>query len=83
MSLLFAATYPERVQSLVMYGAMARSALELPDHPWGFTAEEKALISKRSKVIGVKGRWQMFFGEIADIPGFRDLYGRYQRTSAV
>ena len=43
MSLLFAATYPKRVQSLVMYGTMARFSQELPDHPWGFTAEEKAL----------------------------------------
>ena len=42
MSLLFAATYPERVQSLVMYGALARFSQELPDYPWGFTAEEKA-----------------------------------------
>lgn len=25
---------------------------------------------------------ELFFGEIADIPGFRDLYGRYQRVSA-
>ena len=33
MSLLFAATYPERVQSLVMYGTMARFSQELPDYP--------------------------------------------------
>ena len=83
MSLLFAATYPERVQSLVIYGAMARFSSELPDHPWGFTAEEKAL-----HLEDIESHWgegalaELFFNEIADIPGFRDYYGRYQRTSA-
>jgi pimeloyl-ACP methyl ester carboxylesterase/class 3 adenylate cyclase len=84
MSLLFAATYPERVRSLVMYGTMARFSRELPDHPWGFTAEEKAV-----HLEDIESHWgegalaEVFFGAaIADIPGFRDLYGRYQRTSA-
>ena len=36
MSILFAATYPERVQSLALYGTLARFTPELPDHPWGF-----------------------------------------------
>ena len=83
MSLLFAATYPDRVQSLVIYGAMARFSQELPEHPWGFTAEEKAL-----HLEDIESHWgegalaEVFFNEIADIPGFRDYYGRYQRTSA-
>jgi pimeloyl-ACP methyl ester carboxylesterase len=34
MSTLFAATYPERVSSLVLYGTYARM-LEAPDFPWG------------------------------------------------
>ena len=83
MSLLFAATYPDRVQSLVIYGAMARFSQELPEHPWGFTAEEKAL-----HLEDIESHWgegalaEVFFNEIADVPGFRDYYGRYQRTSA-
>lgn len=83
MSLLFAATYPERVHSLVMYGAVARFSQEAPDWPWGFTAEEKAV-----HLDAIENHWgegalaELFFGEIADIPGFRELYGRYQRTSA-
>ena len=83
MSLLFAATYPERVHSLVMYGVSARFSQELPDYPWGFTAEEKA-----EHLEAIESHWgegalaELFFGEIADIPGFRDLYGRYQRVSA-
>ena len=83
MSLLFAATYPDRVQSLVIYGAMARFSQELPEHPWGFTAEEKAL-----HLEDIESHWgegalaEVFFNEIADVPGFRDYYGRYQRISA-
>jgi pimeloyl-ACP methyl ester carboxylesterase/class 3 adenylate cyclase len=83
MSLLFAATYPERVQSLVMYGVVARFSQELPDYPWGFTAKEMA-----EHLEAIENHWgegalaELFFGELADIPGFRDLYGRYQRVSA-
>jgi class 3 adenylate cyclase len=83
MSLLFAATYPERVHSLVMYGVSARFSQELPGYPWGFTPEEKA-----EHLESIENHWgegalaELFFGEIADIPGFRDLYGRYQRVSA-
>jgi pimeloyl-ACP methyl ester carboxylesterase len=35
MSVLFAATYPERVRSMVLYGTVARFSQELPDVPWG------------------------------------------------
>jgi pimeloyl-ACP methyl ester carboxylesterase len=36
MSLLFAATYPERTGALVLYGGVA-SMLSAPDYPWGVT----------------------------------------------
>ncbi len=39
MSALFAATYPERVWALVLYGGKARS-LRAPDYPWGPTEVE-------------------------------------------
>jgi class 3 adenylate cyclase len=38
MSILFAATYPERVRSLVLYGSFAR-LMQAADYPWGWTAE--------------------------------------------
>jgi pimeloyl-ACP methyl ester carboxylesterase len=38
MSLLFAATYPQRVQALVLYGAYARY-VSAPDYPEGFSSE--------------------------------------------
>ncbi len=40
MSLLFAATYPERTSALVLYGGFPRR-LRAPDYPWGPTIEER------------------------------------------
>ena len=39
MSILFAATYPERVLGLVLYGSYARGTWA-EDYPWGATAEQ-------------------------------------------
>lgn len=83
LSILFAATYPERVQSLALYGTMARFTPELPDHPWGWTPEQSAPIIEE-----IESRWgegalaPMFFGPIAEVPGFREVYGRMQRLGA-
>lgn len=41
MSVLFAATYPERVRALVLYSTYARR-LWSPDYPWAFRPEERA-----------------------------------------
>ncbi len=41
MSILFAATFPERVHSLTLYGACA-TFRRTDDHPWATTAEEQA-----------------------------------------
>ena len=40
MSALFAATYPERVSSLILYGAFAKRIWS-PDYPWAPTLEER------------------------------------------
>jgi class 3 adenylate cyclase len=39
MSVVFAATYPERIWALVLCGVLIRS-LWAPDFPWGYTEEE-------------------------------------------
>src|SRR6476659_7640269 len=83
MSLLFAATYPERVQSLVLYGTLPRFTPELPDYPWGFDAESSAKYENDVVTHWGEGALaEAFFGPIADVPGFRELYGRLQRASA-
>jgi pimeloyl-ACP methyl ester carboxylesterase/class 3 adenylate cyclase len=40
MSILFAATYPERTLALVLFGTFARR-LWAPDYPWGATPEDR------------------------------------------
>ena len=83
MSILFAATYPERVQSLVLYGTLPRFTPELPDYPWGFTAEKLAEYRNEIETHWGEGALaELFFGPIAEVPGFRDYYGRIQRLSA-
>src|SRR3954454_20188927 len=39
MSILFAATYPDRAQALVLSGGLARSTAA-PDYPWALPAED-------------------------------------------
>lgn len=41
MAVLFAATFPERVESLVIYGSYARRLID-DDYPWGYTPEARA-----------------------------------------
>jgi pimeloyl-ACP methyl ester carboxylesterase len=41
MSIVFAATYPQRTSALILYGAMARFAWA-PDNAWGRTDEQIA-----------------------------------------
>jgi class 3 adenylate cyclase len=80
MSILFAATYPERVRSLALYGTMIRFMPELPDHPWGLTPERIAEWTEEIESHWGEGALaSSFFGQIADVPGFREFYGRAQR----
>ena len=41
LSILYAASYPERVHGLIIYSSYARR-LWAPDYPWGFRPEERA-----------------------------------------
>jgi pimeloyl-ACP methyl ester carboxylesterase len=82
MSLLFAATHPDRVQSLVLYGAMARMAWA-PDHPWGRTAEQL-----EAMVHGIEAKWgqghsvDLFAPSLAALPQYRAWRGRLDRSAA-
>ncbi len=49
MSILFAATYPDRVEALVCSGGMARST-EDDDYPWGTPAQ--ALLESGAELVG-------------------------------
>ena len=77
MSILFAATYPERVQSLALYGTMTRFSPEMPNHPWGWNAEQTRAMSEAIESDWGEGALaDMFFGPIAQVPGFKEIYGR-------
>jgi pimeloyl-ACP methyl ester carboxylesterase len=82
MCALFAATYPERVISLVMYGTYAKRIWS-PDYPWAPTPEER-----QTFLDAVKNNW----GGIVDLetlaPGvmndekFKQWFATYLRLSA-
>ena len=84
MACLFAATYPHRVNSLLVWGAQA-SWIASPDHPWGQTQEEHDRM-----VAMIDDDWPSFeyitgpgagVGKDAD-PGFIESLSRYMRAAA-
>lgn len=83
ISILFAATYPDRVSSLVLYGTAARFSQELPDFPWGFSAAEiQAQLKEIDDHWGEGALAEIFYNEVADQPGVRDMFGKLQRSIA-
>jgi class 3 adenylate cyclase len=83
MSLLFAATYPERVRRLVLYGTAARFSCDPPSHPWGFTpAEIGAQLQEMDDQWGEGALIDLFMPSIAEVDGVRELFGRAQRAGA-
>ncbi|AKS30926.1 alpha/beta fold hydrolase [Mycolicibacterium goodii] len=83
MSVLFAATFPERVRSLTLYGTAARFSRHLPDFPWGATPEQfDGMLEEIETEWGEGALTRQFFGPAADVPGFRELWGRQQRDCA-
>jgi len=60
MSLLFAATYPQRTTALALYGSYARLA-QAPDHPWVRTQEaQDAHLAAFQTAWGTGATWEMF-----------------------
>jgi pimeloyl-ACP methyl ester carboxylesterase/DNA-binding winged helix-turn-helix (wHTH) protein len=79
---LFAATHPERTESLVMIGSYARR-LWAEDYPWGPTERERADFMYEMKrdwggPIGIEERAPSMAGE----PQFREWWGTYLRMGA-
>jgi class 3 adenylate cyclase/pimeloyl-ACP methyl ester carboxylesterase len=82
MSILYAATYPERVRSLVLYGSFAMP-IRTDDHPVGITAEQ---LRATRDYFGQ--RWGTGVGLAAWAPSLagdedvRKWWARFQRLSA-
>ena len=83
MGILFAATYPDRVQALVSWGGLAR-ATAAPDYPWALPAED--LIASATELIaphwGEGASIDIAAPSIAGDPGARRWAARFERASA-
>ena len=83
MSILFAATYPERVQALVCCGGLARST-EAPDYPYGMPAE--ALVESGLELVmphwGTGAMIEVAAPSLADDPDARAMFGKLERASS-
>ena len=79
---LFAATYPERVQALVLYGGMP-SVIERDDFPYGTSAEGYDDFTEGSLEIWPDGGLlRLWAPSHAEDQAARDWFERYQRLSA-
>jgi pimeloyl-ACP methyl ester carboxylesterase len=82
MCVLFAATYPQRTDAVIMAGGYARRAWAL-DHPWGKTQEQY-----QSWIDTIQREWGGPFDIEARAkslhrdPSFRQWWGRYLRMGA-
>src|SRR5712692_10312620 len=71
MACLFAATYPDRTRSLLLYGTRPRWT-RAPDYPWGPTAEEAAANLETQIANGFKADWTTEANRKWLGPGLRD-----------
>jgi pimeloyl-ACP methyl ester carboxylesterase/class 3 adenylate cyclase len=82
MTMLFAATYPDRTRALILYGALAKT-VRSPDHPYGKTARQQQEFVDRFVA-------EMGTGENLDLQGpsglddrrFKRWWARFERLVA-
>ncbi len=87
MACLFAATYPERTRSLILYGTRPRWT-RAPDYPWGATPEEAEAALERQSQRGFKTDWtseamRKWLGPgLCDDPAFIEQFDQMMRMAA-
>jgi len=82
MSLLFAATYPERTVALVIYGSYARR-LWAPDHPYGKTAAEwDGFVQRLEREWGGPAALDIFAPSAVNDPNAQKGWANYLRQAA-
>jgi len=82
MSILFAATHPELVSALVLYGGMARSTWA-PDYPWATPTDD--LLESSTELLPhlYDGAvLEVMAPSLADDPQARQMFARFQRYAA-
>jgi len=79
MSVVFAASQPERVRGLIIYGSMARS-IRAPDYPFGLSKENAdAVLGRVEHVWGTGRGYEAFVQHPPDIEGARRALAVYER----
>jgi class 3 adenylate cyclase len=82
MSILFAATYPERTSALVLVNSCARLS-QAPDYPFGWSQEVcRDFASLASDDAARLARIRQVAASVADDPAYRQWAARYGRLSA-
>jgi len=82
LSILFAATHPDRTTKLILTGAYAKR-IRSDNYPWAPTREERAAVAESTlHSWGTNADLNEMAPSRADDPTFRIWWGRYQRLSA-
>lgn len=83
MSIFFAATYPERTRSLILYGAYAKDSQGPSQQQLGSREWDKRIESFRKTWGTPRARFLDIYGpSVADDPRHREWWARYLRMSA-
>lgn len=82
MAILFAATHPELINSLVLYGGVPRSTWA-PDYPWATPREDLLASSHEMEPYLFDGAMaEVMAPSVADIPLVREIFAKLQRYSS-
>jgi pimeloyl-ACP methyl ester carboxylesterase len=82
MTVLFAATHPERTKALILYAPFART-LSAPDFPFGRTLEEQQAFYERFvNEVGTGRNLFIQAPSVAGDGGFRSWWARFERLVA-
>jgi len=82
VSVVFAATHPRRVRSLVLYATAARFTQDPPEYPWGFTqAEVQATLEDIDANWGEGAAAESIYGTGKSAPALRQWVARFQRMT--
>ncbi|MGZ6974684.1 MAG: adenylate/guanylate cyclase domain-containing protein [Acidimicrobiia bacterium] len=81
MSMLFAATYPERTTGLVLYGPLVRLIAD-ETFPWAWSREDfEALLDSALSDWGAEDQIAFWAPSVADDPAARRFFSRFTRLS--
>ena len=82
MSILFAATHPQRTSALILYGTYARR-MWAPDHPWGRTeADMRVILERMERDWGKDANLNLWAPSVAKNEEIGRAVATYQRLAA-